>query len=69
MESKTALGAFSPANPALQTPEPLSTTRAGRSSSQILRKKSENLNNYSVGFKWPTIYYILLSLSPFTAIV
>ena len=36
MEGKTALGASSPANPALHMPEPLSTTRAAVSSSHIL---------------------------------
>ena len=36
MEGKTALGASSPANPALHMPEPLSTTRAATSSSHIL---------------------------------
>merc|ERR1719317_1648174 len=35
MEGKTALGASSPANPALHIPEPLSTTRAATSSSHI----------------------------------
>ena len=33
MEGKTALGASSPAKPALHIPEPLSTTRAWTSSS------------------------------------
>ena len=37
MEGKTALGASSPANPALHRPEPLSTTKAVTSSSHILR--------------------------------
>ena len=36
MEGKTALGASSPAKPALHIPEPLSTTRAATSSSHIL---------------------------------
>ena len=36
MEGKTALGASSPAKPALHMPEPLSTTRAAASSSHIL---------------------------------
>lgn len=36
MDGKTALGASSPANPALHMPEPLSTTRAATSSSHIL---------------------------------
>ena len=36
MEGKTALGASSPANPALHIPDPLSTTRAEASSSHIL---------------------------------
>ena len=36
MEGKTALGASSPAKPALHIPEPLSTTRAAASSSHIL---------------------------------
>ena len=36
MDGKTALGASSPANPALHIPEPLSTTRAAASSSHIL---------------------------------
>ena len=36
MDGKTALGASSPANPALHMPEPLSTTRAAVSSSHIL---------------------------------
>merc|ERR1719513_299792 len=35
MEGKTALGASSPANPALHMPEPLSQTRAATSSSHI----------------------------------
>lgn len=35
MDGKTALGASSPANPALHIPEPLSTTRAATSSSHI----------------------------------
>merc|ERR1712032_816756 len=35
-EGKTALGASSPANPALHMPDPLSTTRAATSSSHIL---------------------------------
>merc|ERR1719382_470099 len=37
MEGKTALGASSPAKPALHMPEPLSTTRAATSSSHIFR--------------------------------
>ena len=36
MDGKTALGASSPAKPALHMPEPLSTTRAATSSSAIL---------------------------------
>ena len=36
MEGKTALGASSPAKPALHMPEPLSITRAATSSSHIL---------------------------------
>ena len=36
MEGKTALGASSPAKPALHMPEPLSTTNAATSSSHIL---------------------------------
>lgn len=36
MEGKTALGASSPAKPALHIPEPLSTTKAATSSSHIL---------------------------------
>merc|ERR1712025_79950 len=36
MEGKTALGASSPAKPALHMPEPLSQTRAATSSSHIL---------------------------------
>ena len=36
MEGKTALGASSPAKPALHMPDPLSTTRAAASSSHIL---------------------------------
>ena len=36
MDGKTALGASSPANPALHMPEPLSTTKAATSSSHIL---------------------------------
>lgn len=36
MDGKTALGASSPANPALHMPEPLSTTRAATSSSHML---------------------------------
>ena len=36
MDGKTALGASSPAKPALHIPEPLSTTRAATSSSHIL---------------------------------
>merc|ERR1712036_42667 len=36
MDGKTALGASSPAKPALHMPEPLSTTRAATSSSHIL---------------------------------
>ena len=38
MEGKTALGASSPAKPALHMPDPLSTTRAAASSSHILLK-------------------------------
>ena len=38
MEGNTALGASSPAKPALHMPEPLSTTRAATSSSHILIK-------------------------------
>ena len=38
MEGKTALGASSPAKPALHMPEPLSTTRAAASSSHILTR-------------------------------
>ena len=37
MDGKTALGASSPANPALHMPEPLSTTRAATSSSAIVQ--------------------------------
>ncbi len=37
MEGKTALGASSPAKPALHIPEPLSTTNAATSSSHILK--------------------------------
>merc|ERR1712121_246831 len=36
IEGNTALGASSPANPALHIPDPLSTTRAATSSSHIL---------------------------------
>ncbi len=36
MEGNTALGASSPANPALHIPEPLSTTKAATSSSHIV---------------------------------
>jgi hypothetical protein len=36
MLGKTALGASSPANPALHIPDPLSTTNAATSSSHIL---------------------------------
>ena len=36
MDGKTALGASSPANPALHIPDPLSTTRAATSSSHML---------------------------------
>ena len=36
MEGKTALGASSPAKPALHMPEPLSTTKAATSSSHML---------------------------------
>ena len=36
MDGKTALGASSPAKPALHMPEPLSTTKAATSSSHIL---------------------------------
>ena len=36
MDGKTALGASSPAKPALHIPDPLSTTRAAASSSHIL---------------------------------
>ena len=36
IDGKTALGASSPAKPALHMPEPLSTTRAAESSSHIL---------------------------------
>ena len=35
MDGNTALGASSPANPALHMPEPLSTTKAATSSSHI----------------------------------
>ena len=35
MDGKTALGASSPANPALHIPDPLSTTRAAISSSAL----------------------------------
>lgn len=35
MDGNTALGASSPANPALHIPEPLSTTKAATSSSHI----------------------------------
>ena len=35
MEGNTALGASSPANPALHIPEPLSTTSAATSSSMV----------------------------------
>ena len=37
MDGNTALGASSPANPALHIPEPLSMTRAATSSSHILK--------------------------------
>merc|ERR1719320_702161 len=49
MEGKTALGASSPANPALHMPEPLSTTRAATSSSHILFDRScslEHIHNH-----------------------
>ena len=36
MDGKTALGASSPANPALHMPEPLSTTKAATSSSHMM---------------------------------
>ena len=36
MEGNTALGASSPAKPALHMPEPLSTTRAATSSSHMI---------------------------------
>lgn len=45
MEGKTALGASSPANPALTRPEPLSHTRAVvSSSSHILMDSNEGHN-------------------------
>lgn len=51
MDGKTALGASSPANPALHIPEPLSTTRAEISSSMFLRVDlviySTNFNNFT----------------------
>merc|ERR1712105_110484 len=46
MEGKTALGASSPAKPALHMPEPLSQTRAATSSSHILGV----LNLFVVGY-------------------
>ena len=36
MEGKTALGASSPANPALHIPDPLSMTKAATSSSHMM---------------------------------
>jgi len=49
MDGNTALGASSPANPALHIPEPLSTTRAATSSSHMIsvlfsRNKNKNKN-------------------------
>ena len=48
MEGKTALGASSPAKPALHMPEPLSQTRAATSSSHILGSCLEALRVDSV---------------------
>ena len=50
MDGNTALGASSPANPALHMPEPLSTTKAATSSSHIFDicfKCEEQKDDYS----------------------
>ena len=50
MDGKTALGASSPANPALHMPEPLSTTKAATSSSHIFDvyiRREEQKDDYT----------------------
>jgi hypothetical protein len=48
MDGKTALGASSPAKPALHMPEPLSTTKAATSSSHILDERSSFFSDFNV---------------------
>ncbi|KAH9421437.1 hypothetical protein DERP_010574 [Dermatophagoides pteronyssinus] len=51
MDGKTALGASSPANPALHIPDPLSITKAATSSSHILADlNSKNLQENVIWF-------------------
>ena len=52
MEGKTALGASSPAKPALHMPDPLSTTRAAASSSHILMKFFVSEKFFCSKLKW-----------------
>ena len=53
MDGNTALGASSPANPALHMPEPLSTTKAATSSSHMLMCLCEgNLSSQTVFTGW-----------------
>ena len=50
MDGNTALGASSPANPALHMPEPLSTTKAATSSSHIFDvyvRREEQKDDYT----------------------
>ena len=54
MDGNTALGASSPAKPALHMPEPLSTTKAATSSSHILElyfytRRELNVNPVDIG--------------------
>ena len=49
MEGNTALGASSPANPALHMPEPLSHTMDEISSSHMLRVVDDLINKWSTG--------------------
>ena len=51
MDGKTALGASSPAKPALHIPDPLSTTRAAASSSHILKFGSQKFVEKKKEFK------------------
>jgi hypothetical protein len=65
MDGKTALGASSPAKPALHIPDPLSTTRAATSSSHMMiTLKNKNILNSKNEI---LIFFIFMNILKFLA--